>query len=219
MSIFTGYYELDSIIGELAPGSLTVIAGRPCMGKTTLCWSIAENIAQSGGVVGVVAYKEGYVGSDKTSLVRTYNFTSYTPIDELLENINLGNRKHDVLIFTTLHPAGRKEANELYSSLKAFAAAENIAVVVESAVVREVERTETRRPDKEHLKYSKTIDKYIDNLLFVYRKGYYFEDADASTFEVIVAESSSGKTGTAILGFEVDEIPTTLLVPRIKNRK
>lgn len=218
MSIFTGYGELDAITGGLHPGELTVIAGRPCMGKTTLCWSIAENIAQSGGDVGVVAYKEGYIGSDKTSLVRTYNYTSYASIDEFLVNVSLGNRKHDVLIFTSLHPAGRKEANEIYRSLKAYAVEKNVAVVMESDVNREVERTETRRPNKEHLKYFKTIDKYVGNLLFVYRKGYYFEDADASIFEVIIAKSILGKTVTAILRFEVDEIPTTLLVPRIKER-
>ncbi len=41
----TGYKDLDKILGALQPGSLTIIAARPSMGKTAL----GLNIAQFGG--------------------------------------------------------------------------------------------------------------------------------------------------------------------------
>ncbi len=40
------FYDLDAMTQGLQRGSLIVIAGRPAMGKTSLCLNIAKNIAQ-----------------------------------------------------------------------------------------------------------------------------------------------------------------------------
>lgn len=44
-AIPTGYEELDRIIGGLRPAELTILAGRPSMGKSALAINILENIA------------------------------------------------------------------------------------------------------------------------------------------------------------------------------
>jgi replicative DNA helicase len=48
--IKTGFRELDSMIGGLAPGSLNIIAARPSMGKTAWALTIAQNAALRDGV-------------------------------------------------------------------------------------------------------------------------------------------------------------------------
>lgn len=51
--ISTGFSMLDERIGGLEPGTLTVLAGRPGMGKSALGWQIALNAALEG--IGVLA--------------------------------------------------------------------------------------------------------------------------------------------------------------------
>lgn len=51
-AVRTGIPSLDAIIGGFYPGELTLIAGRPSMGKTGVALSIALNVARTGhGVV------------------------------------------------------------------------------------------------------------------------------------------------------------------------
>ena len=102
--------------------------------------------------------------------------------------------------------------------MKAFAVAENIAVIIEATVDRKVENLENRRPRIEHLKYNASIENYIDNILFVFREGHYNPQADSSELEVIVSRSNSGRCGTAAFNFKVDEVPVVLRVPKIKNK-
>ena len=43
--IRTGYRELDELLTGLAPGSLTIVAARPSMGKTSLALDVARHVA------------------------------------------------------------------------------------------------------------------------------------------------------------------------------
>ena len=191
MSILTGFSQLDDIIGGLRPGELTFIAGRPGMGKTTLCKSIAENITQSGKRVRI---------EEICNVVQA--------------NLKTGDN-YDVIFFTALYPPRKKDAADIYSELKTFAVDTGVAYVVEVGVDRIVERMDIRRPGLEHIKYSAVVEKYADNILLVYRDGYYNADADNSIFEVIVAKNNAGRLGTAVLKFVVEEVQTTISVPKI----
>lgn len=51
--VSTGFRSMDETLGALEPGMMFVLAGRPGMGKSSLGWEIALNVARSG--VGVLA--------------------------------------------------------------------------------------------------------------------------------------------------------------------
>ena len=213
MSILTGFTELDRLTGGLAPGELTVIAGRPGMGKTALCWSLAKNITQNGAKVCVVALAEGVAG----------NFTHYNVHMQshhfcvALENLKGCGFDYDVIIFTAIFCGNNTTAKELYSSLKTFAVNENVAVVVETHTNRKTESLEDKRPALKHIRNHATVNKYADTVLTVYRDNYYNPENRNSDFEVIVVKSNTGRLGTAILKFEIDAIPAIIRVPAIKN--
>ena len=181
MNILTGFSHLDDIIEGLRPGELTVIAGRPGIGKTTLCCFVADNIARSG--------KKVY----------------FTEIYEMASTDPETGEKYDVVFFSALYPAGKRQAADIYGKLKAFAVAESIAVVVEAAADKKAERPDTCRPALEHIKYSAAVKKFADNILIVYREGYYDAAADKSVFEIITAKSSLGRLGTAMLKIEIND--------------
>ena len=47
----TGYHDLDEVLGDLRPGSLTILASRPAVGKTTMAMGAAVNVARCGRTV------------------------------------------------------------------------------------------------------------------------------------------------------------------------
>ena len=219
MNILTGFSQIDGIIKGLRPGELTVIAGRPGMGKTTLCWSLATNIKEYGKKVCVVALNEGIIGNCYPNGIDVYNYRypglPLVKYFKIIYEYTIPEKKYDVILFTALYPANRKDAFDIYSKLKAFAVAKDVAIVIETAVNKSVERLEDRHPDIEHIEHFATIEEYVDNVLIVYRDGYYNADADNSIFEVIVAKNKAGRLGTAVLKFEVVEVQMTVTTPKI----
>ena len=47
----TGYRDVDDFLGELAPGSVTLVVGPPAVGKSTLVLGVAVHVARSDGPV------------------------------------------------------------------------------------------------------------------------------------------------------------------------
>ena len=47
----TGFQSIDSLLGGMRGGTLTVLAGRPSMGKSTLALNIADNISKTKNVL------------------------------------------------------------------------------------------------------------------------------------------------------------------------
>ena len=54
-SLYTGFYDLDSLTDGLHEGELTVVGARPGVGKTTFSLQIAEKIARKGRAVAYVS--------------------------------------------------------------------------------------------------------------------------------------------------------------------
>ncbi|HMN09286.1 MAG TPA: replicative DNA helicase [Gemmatimonadaceae bacterium] len=57
-TVRTGYGELDTLTRGLAPGSLTILAARPSMGKTGFAVNVARRVAGQGLPVGVFSLEQ-----------------------------------------------------------------------------------------------------------------------------------------------------------------
>lgn len=77
--IKTGLSELDSEIGGLQKGCLSLISGRPDIGKTILSLVIALNVAKSGTPVGIFSLE----ASSENSMIRLLSNVSGISTDEI----------------------------------------------------------------------------------------------------------------------------------------
>ena len=186
MSILTGFSQLDDITGGLRPNELTVIASRPGIGMTSLCQTLADNIKKQG--------KRVRIGIDTLCYSRTAK--SCEELYDMVSKDPETGKKYDVVFFSALYPVDKRQAADIYGRLKAFAADEGIAVVVETAIDKRVERSATHRPSIEHIKYPAAVEKYADNIFILYREGYYDVTVNTSTLEIVVTKSSAGRLGT-----------------------
>lgn len=57
----TGFADLDLYTSGIQKGELTIIAGRPSMGKSTFADILAYNIAKQGEKVAIISYEMGYM--------------------------------------------------------------------------------------------------------------------------------------------------------------
>ncbi|WP_315769003.1 replicative DNA helicase [Bradyrhizobium sp. SZCCHNR2012] len=106
------------------------------------------------------------------------------------------------------------EVTEISSALKALAKELNAPVVALAQLSRQVENRDDRRPTMADLRDSGSLEQDADAILFVYREGYYLQQAagdDASErlaqvrrkVEVHVAKHRGGPTGRIDLFFDI----------------
>lgn len=57
--VLSGFVDLDAVTGGFAPKELTILAGRPGMGKTAAALCIARNVCYAGGVVHFASLEMG----------------------------------------------------------------------------------------------------------------------------------------------------------------
>jgi len=190
-SIPTGLAPLDSALGGgLRPGTLTVIAGRPGMGGTSLALQIGKSIAKTTGKKGWL-----YTGGSGNLLHHRYSgvqppFTvcdtphlstdmierkltgadvSCVVIDRLL-NV-AANQPERYNCFSTALPAVARE-------LKHLARALHVPVICTGALRREMERRKDRHPTETDYRTSLPVGDAADTALLLYREDYYYWDDD-----------------------------------------
>jgi len=236
--IKTGWADLDDIWAGFYPGELTVLAGRPSMGKTAFAQALSEGVAfrtnepvlvysleMSSDYLGD-RYISGRAGVDldlwrrgrakvsPEAMEKTQSYYSSIPLylqdqsEITTYEIQAQARKMQkdqglslvVVDFLTLlgDVKERGESEHLKVSamcrrLRAMAKSLNIPVLVLAQVSRAVEHTEDKRPRLSHLKESGGIEEAADNVLFIYREGYYFEGCEhPNKAEIIVAKQKQG---------------------------
>lgn len=106
-SLSTGFPSIDNILGGLSPGELTILAGRPSMGKSALAAQIAMNVAEAGTPVGyfslemsrescihrMISVKAGvnleHLSESRTHLLRDYDFDNIEQAAQDIERMPL----------------------------------------------------------------------------------------------------------------------------------
>ena len=57
--VFTGFRDLDNLLGGMEPSDLVILAARPSIGKTALALTIAQRVAEGGKSVGIFSLEMG----------------------------------------------------------------------------------------------------------------------------------------------------------------
>ena len=94
-----------------------------------------------------------------------------------------------------------KEISYISRGLKSIARELDVPVVALSQLSRQVESREGHRPRMSDLRESGSLEQDADVVCLLYREGYYTDNEDDRTAEVIVAKQRNGPTGSVRLVF------------------
>ena len=202
----TGIPSLDEMLGGGLPrGSLTVIASRPAMGKTTFAMQLAGNFTAAGKHVIVFSSK-----LTKESILQRFkkSFSSVPAWDTLyiddviclsigsiLEKVSSREQCDVILIDDLQLLADRSTINDCIRTIKALARLLNIPVIVTSYLPRT--RIEKRYDHRPILSDLVIPEMYADVVIFPFRESYYSEEESEinEKAELIVAKNRYGATG------------------------
>jgi replicative DNA helicase len=95
-----------------------------------------------------------------------------------------------------------QELADIVNSLKFLSKDLNVPIIALAQVNREVEKKVDKRPTLSDLRESGDIEATADVVIFLHREGYYKENNDDNTAEVIVAKNRNGENGKFQLMFD-----------------
>jgi len=195
--LYAGYrrhipYGFSRIHDLIFPGQVSVLAGRPGMGKTSLACDL---VSISNRQV-MPAYITLYEDSD--SIIERIAdrgdpcvvFTSLKDAFELLENSDL---PAPAVVLDYVPCDEREDHRELFERLKAYAQEHDAPVLVISQVPRKIDKRKNKRPLLQDLPMQYCLD-LIDNVIMLYREDYYTGESTGTTEAIIVKSPSGEKT-------------------------
>lgn len=214
--------NLDEIMKGLYNSSLTVIAGRPNMGKLNLAFNIAVNVAKKEKLPVALfslemSKKHIYNNFIKSDLLDTILIDDTPGIS--IENIrkkcirlkqekNIGLVIIDYLqLISTEEKTNREqELSNIGLSLKKLAEELKIPILVTSQLSRKPERRykegQDPRPTLKDFGYSLGIIKYADTIMLLYKDKCYYQNSDKrNVLEINVAKNKNGKLETIIVDY------------------
>lgn len=204
----TGIPSLDEMLGGgLRRGSLTVIASRPGMGKTSFALQLAGNFTAAGKHVIVFSSQ-----LTKESILQRFKKSSSSvpawdtlciddviclSIGSILEKVSSREQCDVILIDDLQLLADRSTINDCIRTIKALARLLNIPVIVTSYLPRtRIEKRYDHRPILSDLDFV-IPEMYADVVIFPFRESYYSEEESEKSekAELIVAKNRYGATG------------------------
>lgn len=212
----TNFENLDKVISKLNNSSLTIIAGRPSMGKSTLAFNIATNVVKKEGIpvaIFSLEMSKKYICNNfiDNSLGDTKIIIEETP-GISVENIrkecirlkqekNIGLVVIDYLqLISTEEKADRKQEISTISQVLKYLAEElNISIIVTSQLSKKSDirfkAGQNPKPTLNDFGYSSDIVEYADVILLLYRENYYYPNSEKEDIlEVNIAKSVYGKS-------------------------
>ena len=184
---------------------LTVLAGAPAMGKTTLALDLLSICDKNVGPVYVAPDSNQY-GLDRFSqAVTKQSIPHYAHFDTVEQAIDIiQHSPHDR--YWLIIDLGRFDLlQDVYKKLNELTRNHNVSVLIIDSIYS-VERRKNRRPLLQDLRRYDCLD-LIDNVIMLYRNAYYDGwqyGSSTCEAEAIVAKSMSGNNVIS-LNFNIDE--------------
>lgn len=225
-SLHSGLADLDAVIGGFAPGSLTVIAGRPAMGAGSLALTIVRNVALRADAPASVFFASSSL-TERALERRMRALETETPLNDISagERAFSGPLEADVLFRSYARLSVQNylgaasslqqdhdfdllviDAPQLMASdesaareLKALAMEWEVPVIVTSSVSRSAEKRGGRMsPMLKDLRGPEAIEEAADVAMLLYRSENYgiAVDSDGNSTEGVVELSISKREGT-----------------------
>lgn len=219
----TGFIDLDRLI-PLRAGELTIIAGRPSMGKSALALAIAEHLAWTQPVAFFsMEMSRANIGKrvlnwhrrlddhpeDRLSNLLLFIETpSVLTVETLRMKVRRQKRLHGCALvvvdyLTMMRGRGENRTQEVGSisrGLKGVAIDCDVPLIAVAQLNRANEGRTDHRPLLSDLRESGDIEQDADIVAMVYRDEYYNPESEAKgTAEILVRKSRNGPVGTARL--------------------
>ena len=213
----TGIPSLDEMLGGgLRRGSLTVIASRPGMGKTSFALQLAGYFTAAGKHVIVFSSeltKESILQRFKKSFSSVPAWDTLCiddviclSIGSILEKVSSREQCDVILIDDLQLLADRSTINDCIRTIKALARLLNIPVIVTSYLPRT--RIEKRYDHRPILSDLVIPEMYADVVIFPFRDSYYSEEESEinEKAELIVAKNRFGATGVIPVHWNLEKL-------------
>lgn len=229
----TGLEELDKMLnGGVRPVDITIIAARPSIGKTSLGFQIAENVAKQGDATLFISIEmtsvqlmlrvahQGHKRADEVGALPLFLEDRLNDIDDIANCIRMAKRRNMVKVVVIDYlqlikaNSGRMQKHEqielAMKTLKWLAKELKIAVVVLAQINRGSEKRDDIRPKLSDLKGSGSIEEDADVAILLHRPEFYDPDDRPGVADLIVAKNRNGSTGTVSVGYVKEK---TMFVP------
>lgn len=195
------YEDLNNELnGGLELGSLTIIGGRPAIGKTTFAYNLLiNNITDD--TYGAFFTRESNIDKvlndlkniSKKDEVSVYLCDDVLSLEEEMLEIKvlkkLNNKLNLVIIdYLELHNENREK---VIDKLKILATKLNISIVLLSQLSRSIENRSNKRPMVDDLKL-KDLNS-IDNILLLYRESYYNDEISNDLVDLLEVQIYKNK--------------------------
>lgn len=224
----TGLNGLDRLLNGFKKSELTIVAGRPSMGKSTLAMQIGEYVSSAESVVifslemarrevarRFLEYHADRIGKSQAlahfkSLKLHIDDTSAISLSHIRSVCRRIKRQHGLSMIVIdylqlMQGKGDNRNQEIGSisrGLKAIAKDFDIPVVCLSQLSRKVEERGDKRPIMSDLRESGEIEQDADVILFIYRDEVYNQNTnDLGLAEIICRKNRNGSIGTVYTEF------------------
>ena len=227
--IQTGLRDFDRLTGGFSAGNLIIVAGRPAMGKSSLCMGIAEHVSNSESTAifslemtkreiatRFLNYHKHTIGKSEavrhlSNLKLHIDDSAAVTISHIRSQCRKIKRKNGLSMVVVdyiqlMRGDGDNRTQEIGSisrGLKSIAKEFDIPVIALSQLSRKVDDRSDKRPLMSDLRDSGEIEQDADMIIFVYRDEEYDEN---STFkgiaELICRKNRNGSTGDVQVKFD-----------------
>lgn len=185
----------------ILPGQVTVLAGRPGIGKTALACDLISQCGNSYMPVYITHHEHPDSIMQRLSDRGNVPCTIFNWLGDAMDSIIDGIVSRPFVVFDFLPYEESDQYSGLLNDFKALAIELNFPILLILPLPRTVDARDNKRPLLSDLPMKNSME-FIDNVILLYREDYYTGEA-TGTAEAIIVKSPSGETMIS-LSWDVD---------------